>query len=118
MSALPLAIVTARSLRCSWFVTSKNNGPLLPDLQVQPEGHGAWIGKGDRVLLIDDVVTSGDSLMACHELVGSLGGEVVAAVALVDRAGHASHRFSKRGVRLLKLCDYHDLGIPKVKVKT
>jgi orotate phosphoribosyltransferase len=42
---------------------------------------------GDRVLLVDDILTTGGSLIAMIPTVEALGGEIVECVVLVDRSG-------------------------------
>lgn len=48
---------------------------------------GFTIGDGERVLLVDDILTTGGSLAAMLPAVERFGGEIVRAVALVDRSG-------------------------------
>ncbi len=60
----------------------------------RPEGafefrRGFALEKGDRVLLVEDVVTTGKSSREAIAAVESAGGKVVAAAALVDRSGGA-----------------------------
>jgi orotate phosphoribosyltransferase len=48
---------------------------------------GFRIERGQRVLLVDDILTTGGSLLAMLPAVEALGGEVVACHVLVDRSG-------------------------------
>jgi len=48
---------------------------------------GFQIEPGERVLLVDDILTTGGSLLAMLPAVEAAGGEVVACVVLVDRSG-------------------------------
>ena len=48
---------------------------------------GFSILPGERVLLVDDILTTGGSLMAMIPAVEKLGGEIVGCVVLVDRGG-------------------------------
>ena len=48
------------------------------------ELHGDACKPGDRVLLIDDLIATGGTMMAGRRLVERLGGEVVEAAAIVD----------------------------------
>lgn len=93
-----------------WFVVRK-----------QPKGRGtnqliegATLGPGMRVVLLEDVVTTGASVHEAFERVTELGVEVVAAVTLVDRGDQAVAFFASRGVPYLALLTYHDLGIERV----
>jgi orotate phosphoribosyltransferase len=48
---------------------------------------GFGIAKGEKVLLVDDILTTGGSLLAMIPAVEALGGEIVECVVLVDRSG-------------------------------
>ncbi len=48
---------------------------------------GFAIAPGQRCLLVEDVVTTGLSSHECMDAARALGGEIVAAAALVDRSG-------------------------------
>jgi orotate phosphoribosyltransferase len=48
---------------------------------------GFRIERGQRVLLVDDILTTGGSLLAMLPVVEALGGEVIACHVLVDRSG-------------------------------
>lgn len=51
---------------------------------------GFRIGAGERVLLVDDILTTGGSLLAMIPAVESAGGEIVECAVLVDRSGGMS----------------------------
>jgi orotate phosphoribosyltransferase len=48
---------------------------------------GFTIGPGERVLLVDDILTTGGSLLAMIPAVEALGGEIVECEVMVDRSG-------------------------------
>jgi len=48
---------------------------------------GFRIEPGQRVLLVDDILTTGGSLLAMLPAVEAMGGEIVECVVLVDRSG-------------------------------
>ena len=48
---------------------------------------GFSIEPGERVLLVDDILTTGGSLLAMIPAVEALGGEIVECLVLVDRGG-------------------------------
>src|SRR5207249_6393309 len=51
---------------------------------------GFRIAAGERVLLVDDILTTGGSLLAMIPAVEEAGGEIVACHVLVDRSGGMS----------------------------
>src|SRR5690606_11955286 len=58
----------------------------------RPEGtfelrRGFAIGKGDKVLLVEDVITTGLSSREAIRAIEAAGGKVIGAAALVDRTG-------------------------------
>ncbi|MCJ7711446.1 MAG: orotate phosphoribosyltransferase [Chloroflexi bacterium] len=48
---------------------------------------GFTITPGERVLLVDDILTTGGSLMAMIPAVEAMGGEIIECVVIVDRSG-------------------------------
>jgi len=48
---------------------------------------GFRIDPGERVLLVDDILTTGGSLLAMLPAVEAMGGEIVECAVLVDRSG-------------------------------
>ena len=95
-----------------WFVVRKQPKGRGTDQLVE----GAVLSEGTRVLLVDDIVTTGGSIQTAHERVVDTGATVVAAVTLVDRSDIASVYFAERGVPYLPVFTYRDLGIVPVGV--
>lgn len=115
MGADQFAHVGAVLARCLWFVVRKEPKGRGTNQLVE----GAPIGPGTRVVLVDDVVTTGGSIRKAHEVVTGLGAEVAAAVTLVDRGDVATAFFAERGVPYVALVSYRDLAIePIVPVAT
>lgn len=79
---------------------------------------GTRIGEGSRVLLIDDVVTTGGSIMKAYEIVQKTGSRVAAAATLVDRGDDARRSFDELGVPYFPMVTYEDLGIPAIGTET
>jgi len=67
------------------------------------------IGEGDRVVVVEDVTTTGGSALSAVERVRSAGGEVVAVITVVDRKEGSEENFEKAGVRLISVLTMDDL---------
>jgi orotate phosphoribosyltransferase len=94
----------------SWFSVRK-----------EPKGHGrgAWVegvrlSPGDRVVIVEDVVSTGGSLLRAVDRVVELGVEVVAATALLDRSPQVAQRFAEAGIDWKPLLTWVDLGIEPI----
>jgi orotate phosphoribosyltransferase len=84
----------------------------------EPKGHGrqAWVEGarltgGERVVMVEDVVSTGASLLKAVDQIRELGAEVIAATALLDRSPSVADRFEAAGVEWAPLLTWEDLGI-------
>jgi orotate phosphoribosyltransferase len=107
MGADALAAGVALVSGSAWFSVRK-----------EPKGHGrgAWVEgarlrEGDRVVVVEDVVSTGASLLRSVERIGEFGVEVVAATALVDRSPAVARRFEAAGITWVPLLTWADLDI-------
>lgn len=112
MGADPLAHAISVLSDKQWFSVRKQ--PKSHGRQSRVEG--AELRPGQRVLLVDDVVTTGSSILKALDAIQDEGIEVALAVALVDRGETARPSLKKRGVRFEPLTTYKDLGIEPVAV--
>lgn len=110
MGADQFAHVMAVIGRKRWFVVRK-----------EPKGRGtnkliegSEISGGTDVLLVDDVVTTGGSIMRAHDAVVATGAHVAGVITLVDRGDRAETEFARLGVPYRTLVTYRDLGIEAV----
>ena len=94
----------------SWFVVRKN----VKDHGTRKRIEGADLGPGVAVLLVDDVVTTGGSILEALEAIREKGARVAMAITLVDRGEVASEHFARAGIPYRALVTYRDLGIQPV----
>jgi len=73
---------------------------------------GFRIEPGERVLLVDDILTTGGSLLAMLPAVEALGGEVVACRVMADRSGGTSTLTSPLTGRVYPLSALWTLEVP------
>jgi orotate phosphoribosyltransferase len=73
---------------------------------------GFRIGPGERVLLVDDILTTGGSLLAMIPAVEAAGGEIIECVVLVDRSGGMSALASPASGRRYPLSALWILDLP------
>jgi orotate phosphoribosyltransferase len=110
MGADMLAHAVCMVAGCSWFSVRK---------EPKQRGHSRWIEgcqltAADRVLLVDDVVTTGGSIRTAYEHVVETGATVVGAIPMVDRGEQARVWFAEHGIRYAALITYRDLGIEPI----
>ncbi|MGQ5524652.1 adenine phosphoribosyltransferase [Chitinimonas sp. PSY-7] len=71
------------------------------------ELHSDAIKPGQRVLLIDDLVATGGTMIAAAKLVRKLGGEVIEAAAIVDLPELGGSKLvQQQGIPLFTVCDF------------
>jgi orotate phosphoribosyltransferase len=73
---------------------------------------GFAIAPGERVLLVDDILTTGGSLLAMLPAVEAMGGEIVECVVLVDRSGGMGTLTSPSSGRSYPLRSLWQLDLP------
>src|SRR6202166_93539 len=110
MGADPVAFVTAG--------VGATRGRALKAFSVRKEAkdHGGGgrvagaLDPGDKVVVTEDTVTRGTSLLEAVEAVRAAGAEVVLALAVVDRGGAAADLLGGQGVSFRALLGAPDLG--------
>lgn len=112
MGATPIVAALALALH--------QRGRPMPSFIVRKEAKGHGTRKAIegvlpktpvRVLMIDDVVTSGDSILKAIAAVREAGHEVVLAVSILDRDGGGEAALAKVGVPYRPLVTIAELGI-------
>ncbi|MGB9671707.1 MAG: orotate phosphoribosyltransferase [Candidatus Bathyarchaeales archaeon] len=121
VAGIPFASVVAYNLKKPFIYVRK--GARLHGRQRRIEG---VLKPGDRVLLVDDLVTTGLSLKKAAKAVMAEGGVAEDAVVLLDREEGGKERLEKAGIRLHSLIriseiaeKLHEIGaIDEVQLKT
>lgn len=81
MGAVQMAYEVSRPLKCENFFTERDeNGKMALR-------RGFVVEPGEKVLVVEDVVTTGGSVREVIELVHAAGGKVVGVGSIVDRTG-------------------------------
>jgi orotate phosphoribosyltransferase len=122
MGADPVAVATA--------VVAAIQGRALRSFSVRKDrkDHGATdeigmgrlvgpVGRGDRVAVVDDTVTTGGALIEAAEVLTAAGVAVIQGVALVDRSdGLVARRMQPLGIPFVALLTPADLGVDEAAV--
>lgn len=95
VAGIPFASIIAYNFKKPFLYIRK--GVRLHGRQRRIEG---VITPGDRVLLVDDLITTGLSLKNAAETVTAEGGVVTDAVVLLDREEGGAEKLAKEGVKL------------------
>lgn len=66
---------------------------------------------GDRVVVVEDVITTGGSALAAIEQARAFGLQVIGALAIIDRLEGGAEAFNQIGVPLKTLLTIRDFGI-------
>jgi orotate phosphoribosyltransferase len=110
MGADPVAFITAG--------VAATNGRLLKAFSVRKEvkDHGAGgriagaLEPGDKVVITEDTVSRGTSLLEAAHAVQQFGAEVVLVTALVDRGGTVGEMAAAEGIKFAAVLTAPDLG--------
>lgn len=104
MGAVPVAIATmmrsyatAKPLQAFWV---RKEGPKEHGAKNLADG---YIVSGARVIVVEDVTTTGDSVMQAVDEVRRRGCEVAAVITIVDRLEGARKRLAREGIDLIAL---------------
>jgi orotate phosphoribosyltransferase len=68
-----------------------------------------FLEPGSKVIIVDDVATTGTSIISAVDIMRANGGIVEDAVALVDRHEGAEDKLKKMGVRLSAVTGINDI---------
>ena len=111
MGADPVAYAIARA--------SADQPPLIHAFSVrkEPKAHGTArriegnFRPGDRVVVTEDVITTGGSALQAIQAVQAEGGEVIGVLALVDRLQGGRAAIEAAGISVVVLTTINELGV-------
>lgn len=78
---------------------------------MQRQIEGPALKKKSKVILVDDVATTGKALIEAKEALGRIGVCVDKAVVIVDRGEGAKENLAKQGLKLESIFEIKDLGL-------
>jgi orotate phosphoribosyltransferase len=110
MGADPVAHAVALVSGKSWFSVRKAEKDHGAGRRIE----GAALGEGVHVVVFEDTVSTGQSLLDALDVVLASGATVLACATVLDRGDVACARFAERSVPYLALLDYRDLGIEPI----
>ena len=111
MGADPLAHGVAMVTGKAWFSVRKEQKQRGREQWVE----GTRLAEGTRVLLVDDVISTGGSTALALDRIAPLGVVVTGVIPMVDRGDVAAKLFAARNVPFFALVTYRDLGIEPIK---
>jgi len=110
MGADPLAHGVAMVTGKAWFSVRKEQKSRGREQWIE----GTRLQPGTRVLLVDDVISTGGSTEIALDRVKAVGAVATGVIPMVDRGDVAARRFAQHGVPFHALVTYRDLGIEPV----
>lgn len=95
MGGLVIGQEVARQFKCRFIFAEKENNVLVMR-------RGFTLAPGERVLVVEDVITRGGRVQECLDIIGKMGGEAVGVAVLVDRS-QGKAKFSVPTYSLLEM---------------
>jgi orotate phosphoribosyltransferase len=107
MGADPVAHAVALLSGREWFSVRK----AVKSHGRQQRVEGAVLAPGRRVILFEDTVSTGGSILEAAEVVAGTGAQIVLACTLLDRGDDARRSFEAQGIDYEAILGYSDLGL-------
>lgn len=93
-----------------WFIVRKEPKGRGTGRQIE----GAVLEPGMRVLVVEDVVSTGGSLFKSIDIIAATGARIVAATTLIDRGDSCGKELASRGIPYFPMATYADFGMDPV----
>lgn len=94
IGGLIIGFAVAQNLNLPFFWTERENGKMTVR-------RGFTVNQGEKLLVVEDVITTGGSTRECIAAVENLGARVAAAASIIDRSGGTA-----------------DVGVPRAALAT
>lgn len=94
IGGLVIGYAVAQALNVRFIWTERQEGTMTVR-------RGFSVKEGEKILVIEDVITTGGSTRECIEALEKLGGKVTAAASIIDRSGGTA-----------------DVGVPRIALAT
>lgn len=94
IGGLIIGFAVAQNLNLPFFWTEREAGAMIVR-------RGFSVGENERILVVEDVITTGGSTRECIAAVENLGAKVIAAASILDRSNGAA-----------------DVGVPRIALVT
>lgn len=78
---------------------------------MQRQVEGPQLNKGDRVVIVDDVATTGKALIEAKTALDKIGVEIDSAIVIVDRNEGAQENLRQAGIKLESIFRIEDFGL-------
>lgn len=112
LGAVPICIATSLKMNIPSIIVRK-----------EPKAHGmankveGIINPGDKIAVIDDVTTTGSSILETIEEMKKRGGFIVKVITVVDRLEGAREKLKEKGYELTSILDRRDFGVTDEWIK-
>ena len=106
LGGIPLVTATAMrtGLPCLFIRNSKKDYGTAKQLE-------GVLNEGERVVLLEDVATTGGQALEAAGIMREMGAEVVKVIATIDRLEGAQENFAAAGIAFESLFTKRDLGV-------
>ncbi|ASJ01841.1 orotate phosphoribosyltransferase [Thermococcus profundus] len=104
LGAVPIATALSLETNRSLVVVRKKPKGYGTNSQIEGE-----VEEGDKILLVEDVTTTGGSVLKAAEVLESLGAEIAGIAVVVDREEGAEERITSKGYKFLPILRVSEL---------
>ena len=106
LGGVALAASTAMATGKNWVIIRNSKKDYGTGKMVEGK-----LGAGDRVLLVEDIATTGGQVIEAAKIIEEAGASVEAIVAVIDRRQGAEENITGAGYKFERLITKEDLGI-------